>query len=158
MTETMNVVSVVDYREEYATDYKRLNIQWIERYFRVEEHDLEQLDNPNEYIISKGGYILFALYNEKVVGVCALIRTGALEFELAKMAVDPALQGKQIGKKLGQAAIEKARSAGAKRVWLESNRILQPALNLYYKLGFTEIPVGDTLYARANIKMELSLL
>ena len=151
----MTEVSVVDYRPAYAGEYKRLNLEWIEQYFQVEEHDLEQLDNPEEYIISREGYILFALYQGKVVGTCALIKTDADEFELAKMAVDPALQGKQIGKRLGVAAIEKARAAGARRIWLESNHILKPALNLYLRLGFSHIPVGETPYARADVKMEM---
>ena len=155
MNTTMSAISIVGYQDAFAEDYKRLNLQWIEKYFRVEQHDLEQLDDPGEYIIWKGGYILFALDENKVVGTCALIRTGPAEFEMAKMAVDPAAQGKQIGKLLGLAAIEKARAEGAKRIWLESNRILTTALNLYLKLGFVEIPLGETPYQRADIRMEL---
>jgi len=64
----MNEVSILQYHPEYAADYKRLNIAWIEKYFTVEEHDIEQLDNPGEYIIDKGGYILFARYNDQIVG------------------------------------------------------------------------------------------
>ena len=153
----MNEVSILQYNPEYAADYKRLNIAWIEKYFTVEEHDIEQLDNPGEYIIDKGGYILFARYNDQIVGTCALIKTGDREYELAKMAVAEEARGKQIGKQLGLAVIEQARDAGAKRVWLESNRILTTAINLYIKLGFEEIPVTQTPYARADIRMELWL-
>lgn len=151
----MEEVTITGYDPKYAADFKQLNIDWIEKYFTVEEHDLEQLNNPDEYIISKGGYILFALYEGKAVGTCALIKTGEGEYELAKMGVTPALQGKQLGKKLGFAAIEKAKDMGARRVWLESNRILTPAISLYYKLGFVEIPVDYSPYARADIRMEI---
>ena len=143
------------YNKEYAKDFKQLNLEWIEKYFVVEEHDLEQLSNPKENIIDKGGEILFALYEGEIAGVCALIKTGEYEFELAKMAVSPRFQGKQIGYKLGKYAIETAKLFGAKRIWLESNRILAPAINLYIKLGFKEIPITATPYARADIKMEL---
>jgi GNAT superfamily N-acetyltransferase len=153
----METVMITDYQPQYAADFKQLNLAWIERYFRVEEHDLEQLSHPDTYIIEKGGHILLALYNGKAVGTCALIKTGDKEFELAKMAVAEDLQGHQIGKKLGLAALEKARRLQAERVWLESNHILTPAINLYRKLGFVEIPVTDTPYARADIKMELFL-
>jgi GNAT superfamily N-acetyltransferase len=90
-----------------------------------------------------------------VAGVCALIKTADNEFELAKMAVSPNFQGKQIGYKLGLYTIEMAKSFGAKRIWLESNRRLTPALNLYRKLGFKEIPLTFTPYERADIRMEL---
>jgi putative acetyltransferase len=153
----MDEVTIVDYQAQYAPDFKRLNLEWIEKYFIVEDHDREQLDNPDTDIISKGGYILFALVDNCTAGTCALIKTGDDEFELAKMAVSPGMQGKQVGKKLGQAILDRAASIGAKRVWLESNRILEPAINLYKKLGFVEIPVSYTPYARADIKMELVL-
>ena len=89
------------------------------------------------------------------MGTCALIKTGEQEYELAKMAVTENLRGQQIGKLIGLAALEQAKIAGAKRVWLESNRILTTALNLYKKLGFTEIPITSTPYARADIRMEV---
>src|SRR3954451_11798262 len=120
-----------NYNREYAKDFKRLNLEWIKKYFIVEEHDLEQLSNPEKNIIDKGGEILFAVCGGEVTGVCALIKTGEYEFELAKMAVSPRFQGKQIGYNLGKYSIETAKLSGAKRIWLESNRILTPAINLY---------------------------
>jgi len=157
MNEVLNKVTILPYAPELAIYFKQLNIEWIQKYFTVEEHDTEQLDNPEEYIISKGGYILFAEHNNEIVATCALIKTGEKEFELAKMAVAAGLQGKQIGKTLGLAVLELAKQQGAKRLWLESNRILQPAINLYIKLGFIEIPITATPYARADIRMEMWL-
>jgi len=153
----MSKVKFCSFDTRYAKDFKRINLEWIEKYFVVEQHDIEQLSNPEEYIINKGGEILFALYEDEVAGVCALIKTGKHEFELAKMGVAPRFQGNQIGYKLGMHAIETARLLHAKRIWLESNRILKPAIKLYTKLGFKEIPVTVTPYARADIRMELML-
>lgn len=153
--EVQNRVNIVTYTPALAVYFRDLNIAWIEKYFKVEEHDSEQLNNPDEYIMDTGGEILFAEYDGKIVGTCALIKTGEDEYELAKMAVAENLQGKQIGKKLGLAAVEWAKRAGAKRLWLESNRILTTAINLYNKLGFVEVPVTYTPYARADIRMEI---
>lgn len=150
-------ISIVHYEEAYASDYKILNLAWIEKYFIVEKHDLEQLNNPSEYIIDQGGYILFATYNNTIVGTCALIKTGDKEYEMAKMAVAEDSQGKQIGNKLGQAIINLAKELNADRIWLESNRRLIPALTLYSKLGFVEIPMTGSPYARADIRMALWL-
>ncbi|RZL43422.1 MAG: MarR family transcriptional regulator, partial [Pedobacter sp.] len=40
-------------------------------------------------------------------------------------------------------------------IYLESNTILKPAINLYHKLGFEKIAGKPTPYTRCNIQMEL---
>ncbi len=136
-----------------------MNIWWVKQYFKVEPIDLEYLENPEKKIINKGGYIYFALLDNEPIGACALVKmdeTGDL-FELSKMGVLPKAQGIKAGWKLGTAAIEKAKSIGAKKLYLESNRILTPALTLYRKLGFIELSDFESPYERANIAMELTL-
>ena len=73
------------------------------------------------------------------------------------MAVSPKAQGKNIGWLPGAAMIEKARSPGARKIYLERNTILKPAINLYYKLGFQKVIGHPTPYERYNIQMELNL-
>ena len=58
---------------------------------------------------------------------------------------------------LGEAIIKRAKELGVKRVYLESNTILTPAINLYRKLGFTEFAGETSPYQRCNIQMELFL-
>nr|GFD54458.1 hypothetical protein [Tanacetum cinerariifolium] len=67
-------VQVLDYTPAHQPDFKRLNAEWIERYFRVEEADLKALDHPDEYILQRGGHILLAQYRGQVVGTCALLK------------------------------------------------------------------------------------
>jgi len=152
-------VQVVDYRPEYAVAFKDLNVEWISKYFRMEKADYDALDDPDGYILSKGGHILIALYQDEPVGVCALIKMNdnKYDYELAKMAVSPKAQGKRIGYQLGMASIEKAKSLGARYIYLESNTILEPAINLYRKLGFKEVYGRETPYERCNIQMELEV-
>ncbi len=146
-------VYIVPFAAELAIYFRDLNLAWIARFFRIEPHDLEQLESPKTEIMETGGQVFFALIGEQVVGTAAMVRDANGNFELAKMAVDPAFQGRQIGKRLGEATLAFARKRGAKQVWLESNRRLHTALNLYQSLGFREIPLTDTPYARADIKM-----
>lgn len=154
-----NSTRIIPYTDDYAIAFRDLNEEWITKYFRMEEMDRVSLHNPKAYIIDKGGYIAVALLNDEPVGVCALIpstRKG-FEYELAKMGVSPKTQGKGIGKQLGLHIVEKARSLGAQKIYLESNRILEPAINLYKKLGFTEIVGATSPYERSDIQMELDL-
>lgn len=150
-------VTIINYTPSYQQDFKRLNEEWITRYFKMEEYDYKALDHPDEYILVKGGFIFIALYNGEAVGTCALIKMDDHKFELAKMAVSPKAQGKSIGTLLGNAAIQKARETGADTVYLESNTILKPAIKLYRKLGFEKITGEPSPYERANIQMELKL-
>lgn len=152
-------VQIVEYEPKHRAVFKSLNEEWISTYFEIEEADRKTLDNPEEYILDKGGKIVVALYNKKAVGVCALIRRDDPEhdFEMAKMAVLPKMQGKNIGWLLGQAIINKARELGASKIYLESNTLLKPAINLYYKLGFQKIAGAPSPYKRVNIYMELDL-
>jgi GNAT superfamily N-acetyltransferase len=152
-------VKIVEYEEKYQEAFKSLNEEWISTYFEMEEADYKALDHPKEYILDKGGRILVALYNNEPVGVCALIKMDDphYEYEMAKMAVSPKAQGKSIGWLLGKAIADEAKKLGASTLYLESNTILKPAINLYYKLGFQKIVGHATPYKRCNIQMELTL-
>lgn len=154
----MEEVDIIEYQPQYNKYFKSLNYAWIRKYFELEEMDEKLLANPDK-IIHDGGEILFAKVNNLIVGTCALIKVDPETFELAKMAVDERFQGRHIGKKLGLAAIEKSLQLGAKKLVLESNKKLIPALNLYRKLGF--IPVCSdhhkSMYQRANITMQMTL-
>ena len=153
------MVQIVDYKPAYREAFRTLNEEWISTWFKMEEADHKALDDPRGYILNKGGHILVALYEGEPVGVCALIKMKdpVYDFELAKMAVSPKAQGKNIGWLLGNAVIEKARTLGARKLYLESNTILKPAINLYYKLGFQKVIGHATPYERCNIQMELSI-
>jgi len=152
-------VIIVPYQPQYKEAFKALNEEWISTYFEMEEADYRALDNPEEYILDKGGQILIALYQGEPVGVCALIKMNGsdYDFEMAKMAVSPKAQGKSIGWLLGQAVISTARKSGASTIYLESNTMLKPAINLYYKMGFKKVAGLPAPYKRCSIQMVLDL-
>ena len=132
MNELPSIV-IVDYLPEHQRAFRELNKAWIEQYFVMEEADFKALDNPEPYILHKGGAIVVALCNNEVAGVCALIKLNdeKYDYELAKMAVSPKFQGRGIGYILGKGIIEKAKQLKAKTIYLESNTKLIPAINLY---------------------------
>lgn len=151
-------VKIIPFDENYTADFTQLNFEWLEKYFYIEDYDKKILINPKKHIIDKGGEIFFALVNDKVVGTVALIKREEGVFELSKMGVTQDYKGLRIGQKLMYTCIEYAGSNGIKRLFLDSNTILTPAITLYHKVGFKEIPVPeDTPYERCNIRMELFL-
>jgi DNA-binding MarR family transcriptional regulator/N-acetylglutamate synthase-like GNAT family acetyltransferase len=151
---------IVDYRPAYKKYFLSLNLEWIERYFKVEPEDWRLLEDPNGKIIRKGGVILFASLYDNIVGACALIRHDDGIFELTKMAVTEKLQGRGLGLKLGRAVIDRARQMGASALYLESNVKLTAALRLYQALGFKKVkdhPLDLTKYKRKTFVMKLDL-
>lgn len=148
-------IKIIEYSSKYRSKFAELNIEWIEQYWKMEEADYSALHDPEGYILKSGGLIFLAVYNREVVGTCALLNKGNSVFELAKMAVTSKAKGKGIGYLLGKTVIDKSRIMKAKRVYLESNTILKPAINLYEKLGFQKSQGVTSPYERCNIQMEL---
>ena len=152
-------IEIVDYNPEYLITFKRLNIMWINSHWSLEPHDLEVLSDPESSILNNGGHILVALVDGAPMGVVALCRMDHpdYDYEIAKLAVDPEARGTGIGDAIFRAAIEKAKANGAKKLFLESNTLLKPAISLYRKFGFRELENYHTAYDRGNIQMELTL-
>ncbi len=151
-------LQIIEFDEKYSAKFAQLNYEWIETLFKIEAHDREILDNPQEYIINQGGQIFVALIGGQAVGTVALIKEPDESFELAKMAVTAKYRGLKIGEKLMAVCIDYAKKVGMKRLFLLSNTKLIPAITLYKKFGFREIPLNpDNLYERTDIQMELIL-
>ena len=145
---------IVPFQPNLADYFKELNLAWVRKYFFVEPLDEEMLSHPQENIINKGGQIFFAQLNKEVVGTFALLKVQEGVFELSKMAVVEKMQGKKIGNQLLEFAIDQAKQLGAQKLILFSNTKLSPAIHLYKKYGFTEVPIGASEYKRSDIKME----
>jgi len=151
-------VIIADYEDRYAAAFAELNYAWIEKYYSVEPHDREILDDPLNYIIYSGGHIFFALLEDRPIGTVALLKAGDRSFELAKMAVSPEAQGRGVGARLIDACIDYAATTGKAEIFLESNTRQEAALHLYRKAGFQETDLDpNSLYSRANIRMRLAL-
>ena len=146
------------FKEEYKSDFETLNLQWIEEYFKVEEEDSRILKNPKSYVIDGGGQIFFAIKEGKAIGTVAMVLTKERIFELSKMAVDSSYQGLGIGRMLINECIDFAKCKSADEIFLITNDILLPALELYNSAGFElDEDYDDNRYERGNTKMKLSL-
>ena len=153
----MSAIRIVPFQPDYTTDFRRLNLEWIEQLFKVEAPDRKVLDDPEGEIIGKGGMIFFALDGEAVVGTVALIRIDEGRCELAKMAVAASHQRRGVGELLGDACKSWANGKEFETIVLETNSKLGNAIRLYERIGFRSV-VDTRLseYARCDVHMELS--
>lgn len=151
-------IRVVTYREELRAAFEQLNRDWIEGYFVLEDADRAVFADPAGTVLASGGQIFFVVEGDSVLGTCAVLRHSRSECEIAKMAVTSAARGRGLGDLLMQASLDFARQVGVRRVAIVSNTVLEPALRLYRKHGFVEVPLGsDERYQRANIRLEREL-
>ena len=150
------MIEIRAFEPRWSQDFARLNIDWLERYFKVEPIDREVLSDPQTHILDHGGRVLMAVdEHDHVVGTVALKREDAGVYELTKMAVDPAQHGRGIGRLLMEAALAEFRAVGGRELFLESSSKLGPALQLYESVGFRHRPAPrpGSKYVRADVYM-----
>ena len=147
-------MEIIDYEPSLADAFKRLNYEWLERYFQVEDIDRAILSNPGAEVIDHGGHILFAEQDGELVGCVALKHHGDGRYELTKMAVTASRQGSGYGRDLLLAAIARFDSISGKNLFLETHSSLQTAIKLYGSAGFHHAshPTGSD-YQRSDTYM-----
>lgn len=151
-------LTVRDFEDGLADAFYRINAEWIEEMFALEDNDVTLLSNPRELIVDKGGAVLFAQTPDLgVVGTCALIRMADGWFELTKMAVLKAARGRKVGEFLLAEALARAKTMGIERLYLLTNTKCAAAIHLYEKLGFehdAEVMARfGRRYERCNVAM-----
>src|SRR5258705_9458116 len=102
------MITIIAYDNKYQPDFKRLNLEWLDKYNLTESHDLEILDDPQGTVIARGGCIFLAMNGKEVIGTAGLWKENKEEYELIKMAVDPAHRGQGISKILLDRCLEEA--------------------------------------------------
>ena len=146
---------VKPFQREWREHFYRINAEWLERHFAIEEVDRRMLSEPEKYVLAPGGAIVFALVDGEVIGTCALLKEAPGVFELSKMAVATGWRGIGAGRLLLDGAIAEFRKRRGKTLFLESNAKLGPALKLYESAGFVHQPAPrpGSHYQRADVYM-----
>lgn len=148
-------IEIIEYQKKYHADFKRMNLDYLDKYNLTESHDMMILDNPEEIVLHNGGFLWLAKTGEEIVGTVGIMPEGHGIFELIKMCVAEKWQGKGISKLLLNTCLQKVKELKGEKIILFSNHQLQTALNLYKKFGFRNVEVKDSPFATADVKMEL---
>lgn len=159
-------ITIRDFLLQDKDAFIELNLDWIQEYFVVEDSDREQLERLEDSILGRGGQIIVAELDERVVGTGAIMPAhhqspdGRRWFEIIKMATQREHRGKGIGRAVLEGLVSKARNSKADAIWLETNSEMVTATHLYESFGFRQLPTSDwwpTPYARCNSQMVLEL-
>lgn len=149
---------VRDFSDDLAEAFYRINAEWIQDMFVLEENDIALLSKPRELILDKGGVVLFAETAQLgVVGTCALMVSKNGWVELTKMGVLKSARGLKAGEYLLAKTLERAASLGMDKVYLLTNRKCAAAIHLYEKLGFVHdaeiMAMFGARYERCDVAM-----
>lgn len=116
----------------------------------VQSTDPEEISPPN-------GLFLVARLAGRPVGCGALKITAPGVADIKRMWVDPAVRGRGLGRRLLHQLVAEARALPARRVQLETNRVLLEAIALYRAEGFVEVePFNDEPHAHHWFAQELT--
>ena len=152
-----DVIEIIEYQDKYHLAFKKMNLDYLDKYNLTESHDMMILDNPEEYVVGRGGFLWLAKAGEEIVGTVGIMPEGHGIFELIKMCVAESWRGRGISKLLMETCLQKVKELGGEKLFLFSNHQLQTALKLYTKYGFKNIEVTDSPFETADVKMELDL-
>lgn len=103
------------------------------------------------------GELWLIQFDEQFVGCAALRRLDEHTCELKRMFIQPAYRRRRLGEQLMDMALLTARALGYSSMKLDSLRRLEPAVKLYLRYGFTEIPPynynpeEDVVYFEKNL-------
>lgn len=148
-------MEIIEYDKKYKKDFIDLNIAWVKRYFVPEAADYEILDRVDE-LLAQGSMIYYAVEDGQVLATCMAMPLRDDEWEICKLAAAGQYTGKGAGTAVFRACMAYAIDHGARKLTLISNRRLKPALHIYGKCGFREVPLDKDYwgYDRADIQME----
>ena len=104
-------------------------------------------DIPAHYLSHSRGNFWVAEFENSVVGIVGIQPTGEKEeAELRRMSVSSAVRRQGIGRRLLETTEDFCREKGYSRIGLSTVGILQPALAMYRRHGYTTVkeePYGD---------------
>ncbi len=104
-------------------------------------------DEPEKDEVSDGERRFVALDGDRVCGyVDTAYEPWNRRLTIADIEVAGPYQGRGIGRRLMEHAVERARECGAGHVWLEVTNINGPAVRAYQRMGFDFCGLDTTLY------------
>ncbi len=150
-------MKIVPYDKKYREEFIRLNTEWLTKLYYIESFDQYSMDHIDE-LIQSGSMAYFAVDdNDKVIATCMVEPLENDVWEICKLAAVGQYTGTGAGSAVLKACIKYAVEHGAKKLCLITISGLKPAIHLYKKFGFKEIPYRKEIWhsEKADVEMEL---
>ena len=151
-------MKIIPYEVKYREDFIRLNTEWLERFYWIEDFDQDAMDRVDE-LIQNGAMAYFAVEKGEVLATCMTMPLENDTWDRCKLAARNQYTGTGAGNSVFCACMDYAISHGAKRLVLISCTGLKAAIHLYRKNGFHEVPYRKDYWKseKADIEMEKTI-
>ena len=148
-------MEIIEYDPKYREAFVQLNTEWLTKLYYIESYDQYSMDHVEE-LIEKGSMVYFAVEQGKVLATCMIEPLGSDVWEICKLAAAGQYTGTGAGTAVIKACMRYAIEHGAKKLCLITISGLKPAIHLYKKLGFVEIPYRKDVWHsdKADVEME----
>lgn len=127
---------IIPYDKKYKEDFIRLNSNWIEKLFEIEQIDIDSFNAIDDKI--KNGANIFFNIEDDVVIACAMIEPfiGNDIWEISKVAAINLGSKRHASYPLIEKCISYAKEHGAKEIKIITNSKCEAAIHVYEKFGF----------------------
>lgn len=149
---------IVPYDKKYRDEFIRLNFEWIDKMFKIELIDVQDLARIDDNIAA-GGQIYLAVNDQDEVMACCEISPIGDKWEIQKFAANPKYKGQGAGKAVLKACLDYAKKNNYHDLILITNTKCEAAIHLYKEFGFKQVPINKEMFPfkRANVQMELTI-
>jgi len=151
------VIEIVPFQMGYFDAWRGMSLDWLMEYDLLEPEDFHLLDHPYETAVNAGGEIYIALLDGIPAGTVSLLPVGEGVWEIAKLTVRKEYRRRGVADRLMEAAIFGIRQRSGKTALLFTNSRLEPAIALYSKWGFAEVPHLGSAYCEPGRRFEKEL-
>ena len=155
------MILIEKYSKKHEGAFEKIWVDWLRITMGIEpqERDVEEVRHPIESYIVNGGIAFYAVQDDACVGVVAIKKLNASDYEFCKLVVGEQARKMGLGKKLVASCMEYAKEQGGAYLYLQSFYKLEIALNMYRAIGFVETTAPDGMFVvkRTEIIMKLKL-
>ncbi len=95
---------------------------------------------PGDYVAARGGALLVLDGDGGLIGCVGVRRIDETTCELKRLYLRPGARGGGLGRRLLEAAVDRARTLGYRAMRLDTLPVMDAAQRLYRETGFVEIP------------------